>query len=50
MMQDQRARRFPAATALRGNIEADPDGEPDRVGEMPGGLFMRPSLPPRWLA
>jgi hypothetical protein len=32
-MQDQRARRFPAATALRGNIEADPDGEPDRVSQ-----------------
>ena len=31
----QCTRRFPAATALRGNIEADPDGEPDRVSEFP---------------
>jgi len=43
VMQDQRARRFPAATGLRGNIGTDPDGEPDRVGEFPtAGARSRP--------
>ena len=43
MMQGQCARRFPAATGLRGNIEADPDGEPDRVSEFPAaGARIRP--------